>query len=130
MQNRLQRLQNCTAGYVIGKYATTVDVLNLNWLPIVENTQYNISKLAYQSLHDKNWPKYLPLKLIERKRNLRSSQNGPMINYGEKNTFQLQAHEIFNTLPINIKTCETQKSFTNNARSFYKDEAFTRILSI
>ena len=32
----------------------------------------------------KNWPEYLPVKLIERRRNLRSDKSGPMIEYGER----------------------------------------------
>ena len=54
LQNRLQRLQNCAAGYVLGKYANTLDAINLNWIPVAENTELNVSKLAYQGLHDKN----------------------------------------------------------------------------
>ena len=59
LQNRLQCLQNCAAGYVLGKYTNTLDVINLNWLPVAENTEFNVSKLAYQGLHDKNCPEYL-----------------------------------------------------------------------
>ena len=51
---RLQRVQNCAAGYVFGRYANAVDVVNLNWLPILEGIEYNISKLTYQRLNDKN----------------------------------------------------------------------------
>ena len=54
LQNRLQRLQNCAAEYVLGKYANTSDVINLNWLPVAENTEFNVSKLTYQGLHDKS----------------------------------------------------------------------------
>ena len=64
IQNRLQHLYNCAAGYVIGKYAYKLDVINLNWLPVAENRDFNISKFAYHGLHDKNWPEYLPIKLI------------------------------------------------------------------
>ena len=55
LQNRLQPLQNCVAGYVLGKYANTLDIINLNWLPVVENTEFSVSKLRYQGLHVKNW---------------------------------------------------------------------------
>ena len=51
---RLQRVQNCAVGYVLGRYADVVDVVNLNWLPILEGIEYNISKLTYQGLNDKN----------------------------------------------------------------------------
>ena len=78
---KITALQNCAAGYVLGKYANTLDVLNLNWLPEAENTEFNMSKLAYyQGLHDKNWPEYLSVKLTERRRNIRSDKSGPMID--------------------------------------------------
>ena len=43
---RLQRVQNCAAGYVLGRYTNAVDVVNLNWLPVLEGIEYNISKLT------------------------------------------------------------------------------------
>ena len=46
LQKALQRLQNCAAGYALGKYANTLDVINLNWLPVAENTEFNISRIT------------------------------------------------------------------------------------
>ena len=40
---RLQRVQNCAAGYVLGSYANAVNVVNLKCLPILEGIEYNIS---------------------------------------------------------------------------------------
>ena len=45
---RLQRVQNTTVGYVYGPYAKTLDVINLNWLPIEENIEMNTDKLETQ----------------------------------------------------------------------------------
>ena len=53
-----------------------------------------------------------------------------MIDCGEKNNFRQQADEIFNTLPVNIRICENKKSFINKARSFYKDKALARVLTL
>ena len=111
LQNRLQRLLNCAAGYVLTKNVYTLDVINLIWLLVAENKEFNVSKLTYQGLYDKNWPKYLPVKLIKGRRNLRSDKSGPMIDYDQKNTFQQQANEVFNTLPVNIRKCENKKIF-------------------
>ena len=33
---RLRPVHNCDAGYVLGRYANAADVVNLNWLPILE----------------------------------------------------------------------------------------------
>ena len=67
--NDLQRIQNCTPGYVLGRYANAVDVANLNWLPVFKGIEYNISKLTYQGLYDKNWPSYLPVEILTQKKN-------------------------------------------------------------
>ena len=39
--NRLQRVQNTSAGYVYGRHAKMLDVIKLNWLPIEENMEIN-----------------------------------------------------------------------------------------
>ena len=40
---RLQRVQNCAARYVLGRYANAVNVVNLNWLSILDiNTRLSI----------------------------------------------------------------------------------------
>ena len=100
--NRLQRVQNTTAGYVYGWYAKTLDVnwlnLNLNWLPIERNIEMNTVKLARKSLNDELWPNYLKLALIEHKRNLQSSDLGPIIKQGDNYTFQQQA-TVYNNVP-------------------------------
>ena len=67
---RLQRVDNCAAGYALARYANAVDVVNLNWLPILEGIEYNIRKLTYQRLKDKNWPSHLPAEIVTQKRTL------------------------------------------------------------
>ena len=66
----LRRVDNCAAGYALARYANAVDVVNLNWLPILEGIEYNIRKLMYQRLNDKNWPSYLPVEIVTQKRTL------------------------------------------------------------
>ena len=58
---RIQRLQNAAAGYVLMRYSIEKDVISLNWLPIIELIDFEISKLAYKALHDESWPHYLSL---------------------------------------------------------------------
>ena len=89
--NRLQREQNTTVGYVCGRYAETLDVINLNWLPTEENIEMNTVKLAQKSLNNELWPNYLKLALVELKGNLRSSDLGPIIKQENDYTFQQQA---------------------------------------
>ena len=129
LQKRLQRVQNCTAGYVFGRYGRILDVINLNWLPINENIDYNTVKLAYQALNDPTWPTYLHTKAIMPKRNLRSSNSGPRIDFAESNTFQSQA-TIFNSLPQQIRESATKSAFNKSAREYYKKRALERVLSL
>ena len=95
-------------------------VINLNWLPVAENTEFNVSKLAYQGLHDKNWPEYLPIKLIKRRRNLRSNKSGRLNTVKRMlSSKRLMKSSIRYQL---ILECD-KKSFINKARSFCKDKA-------
>ena len=48
----------------------------------------NTVKLAQKLLNNELWPIYLKLALIERKRNLRSSDLGPIIKQADDYTFQ------------------------------------------
>ena len=125
---RLQRVQNCAAGYVLSRYANAVDVVNLNWLPILEGIEYNISKLTYQGLNDKNWQSYLPVEVVTQKRTLRSNNLGPCVDLDEKHTFQDQAKNTSNKLPFSIRSHESKIIFNRQAREFYKDKALARDL--
>ena len=112
---RLQRVQNCAVGYVIGN---AIDVVNLNWLPILEGIEYIISKLGYQGLNDKNWPSYLPVEIVTQKKTLRSNNSEPCIDHGEKHTFEDQAKNALYKLPINIRSNESKIIFFRQARNF------------
>ena len=100
--NRLQWVQNATVGYVYGRYAKTLDVINLNWLPIEKNIAMNTIKLSHKSLNDELWPNYLKLALIERKANIQSSDLGPVIKQGDDYTFQKLA-TVYNNVPKDFK---------------------------
>ena len=127
--SRLQRMQNTTAGYVCGRYATITDVVQLNWLPVKEHIEFSTVKLVHQSLHNKLWPKYLQVKTAEHRRNLRSSEQEPNITHGDTNTFQEQA-TIYNELPQKIQKIENYKIFINEVKGFYKDKALARALTL
>ena len=124
--NRLQRFQTCAAGYVLGRYANTKDVLLLNWLPIHEYVDYVTSKTTHQALNSQHWPKYLGLKTVEFKRNTRLSQDGVKIKHGVPNSFQDQAR-IYNILPKSIREQTSSSIFSSHAKKFYKDKATDRL---
>ena len=124
---RLQRVQNTTAGYVYGPYAKTLDIINLNWLPIEENIEMNTDKLAHKSLNDELWPNYLKLALIERKRTLRSSDLWPIIKPGDDYTFQQQA-TVYNKLPNALKVTDSiYRIFIGSAIQFTRSFVLRQI---
>lgn len=47
LQKRMQRVQNAAAGFALNRYCSEEDVLQLGWLPTLENTKLNILKLGH-----------------------------------------------------------------------------------
>ena len=72
---RIQRLQNAAAGYVLMRYSNEKDVISLNWLPIIELIDFEISKLAYKALYDQSWPNYLSLNRKQFIKDLRNNDS-------------------------------------------------------
>ena len=70
---RLRRVQKAAASFDNGKYATTSDILKLNWLPVTVQREWLILKSTHKSLFSSDWPNYLRLETYENNRNLRSS---------------------------------------------------------
>ena len=68
----IQRLQKAAAGYVLMHYSNEKDVFSLNWLPIIELIDFEISKLAHKALYDDSWPNYL---LLNQKNIIRDLRN-------------------------------------------------------
>ena len=101
----LQRLQNACAGFVTRKFAGLQDIIKLNWLPIKENVEINILKLAHKSLYDNNsFPEYLKLTLHQvTAYNPRSSTAPVFSSPRESGTFQHLAATLFNRLPITTR---------------------------
>ena len=70
---RLHRVQKAAASFVNGKYATTSDILKLNWLPVTVQREWHVLKSTHNSLYSSHWPNYLRLETYENNRSLRSS---------------------------------------------------------
>ena len=50
---RLQKIMNCAPGFTLGRYATVIDVIKLNWLLVKEKIQFNTKqyiKKVFQSI--------------------------------------------------------------------------------
>ena len=104
-------------------------LVDMPMLPILNSIEYNVSKLTYQGLNNKNWPFYLPVEIVTQKRTLHSNNVGQYVEYGEKHTFQDQAKNAFKELPINIRSSESKVVFNRQARRFYKVKALAWALT-
>ena len=117
--NRLQRLQNTAAGYVLNRYVHMTDAIeHLKWL----------SKLVFLALNDTNWPKYLPIETVKNRRSLRT-ENTMKVTREEPSDFSNQAL-VFNELPKSVRCSPTVNSFKHEAKKYYMDKALARSLSM
>ena len=126
LQNRFQRVQKSTAGYVIGRFTKLSNVINLNCLPIHESIQYNTMKCVQHCLHDRDWPSYFCLETIQQV--LWTNDQVNKIDNGEKHTYQSQ-WIIFNELPLATRQRKNKINFEKKAKQFNQDKALAWALS-
>ena len=121
----IQRLQNTATGYVLMHYSNEKDVISLNWLPIIEFINFQISKLTYKVLYNESWPNYLSLNRKKFIRDLRNS-NSNMIERSKKNqTFHDNAENVFNKLPLSIREKSNYKIFCSMTKKLFLDKGLT-----
>ena len=130
---RLQKVQNAAAGFVLKRYARTSDVIDLEWLPVAEMVDLTIAKIAHSALHNPGWPSYL--KLNRQPDPGRELRNGNLVAHDIEDTSRLTgtfAHEAakcFNNLPVDIKRIDKKESFADKCWNFYFDRALAKSLS-
>ncbi|KAL9974154.1 hypothetical protein ACROYT_G011160 [Oculina patagonica] len=57
LMKRLQRVQKATASFVLGRFASSDDILTkLKWLPVKEQRKWNLLKATHKALHNPYWP--------------------------------------------------------------------------
>ena len=84
---RLQKVMTCAGGFILSRYATVIDVIKLNWLPVKEKIQFNTAKLVHKALYKECFPDYLKLELTSNIRTLRSNTETGITPSGHKNLF-------------------------------------------
>ena len=77
--------------------------------------EFSIGNCCFSTLHYPNWPKYLPIKLQERKRTT-EKYNEMMVECGEKNTFSDNVFNAFNDLPKVIRVTVNKKVFYRESK--------------
>ena len=125
---RFQRLQNVAAGYVLTRYSNEKDVISLNWLPIIELIDFEISKLAHKALYDESWSHYLSLNRKKIIRDLRNNDSNMIERSNEKQTFHENFENVFNKLPLSVTEKSNYNMFCNMTKKFYHDKGLTRIM--
>ncbi len=130
---RLQKVQNAAAGFVLKRYARTSDVIDLKWLPVAEMVDLTIAKIAHSALHNPSWPSYL--KLNRQPDPDRELRNGNFVAHDIEDTSRLTgtfAHEAakcFNNLPVDIKRIDKKECFADRCWNFYFDRALAKSLN-
>ena len=122
-EQRLQKVQNAAAAFVLNGYCTITDIVKLNWLLVRESVQMNLSNLCFKAVHFKNFPTYLSLQPAPKPRRPRScNDRGFLIKKsGHKNFFRMRAVNIFNELPRQLRDIDgTQYTkFKKEARNYF-----------
>ena len=98
-------------------YASSADILNLNWLPIVERREFNCMRMAFKGIHNENWPSINRIEIKKTGRTLRNSNELKLSTSMVKDTFQDTASKLFNKLPTEIREQKSLTSFCTKLKT-------------
>lgn len=131
LKKRIQKLMNSSAGYVYNRFATTRDVVQLKWLPFDERVAFSSSKLAFKSVNDSLWPKYLKTNLKKPKRALRNQQNDEfsMESGMHEKTFSSIMSHHYNDLPLELRKLTEAHRFNVESKKYFIDKSYAKFIS-
>ena len=133
--NRLQLIQNHAARIVkkAPKRSSATDLLiNLHWLPIRQRVTYKIALTVFKCLHVENFPSYLKelVTPYEPSRSLRSGSQFKLAKpfkkletFGKK-SFHHAAPEVWNALPLELRSCTSLSIFKKKLKTYFFKVAF------
>ena len=125
---KMQRLQNACARVITrtGRRSHITPVLKeLHWLPVHRRIEYKILSHTYRAIHHQS-PVYLSdlLSVYRPTRSLRSESTIMLtvprtrtVTYGDR-TFTKAAATLWNSLPVNIRNCDTCTTFQRQLKTF------------
>ena len=131
---KLQLVQNQAAKLVARKRKqdhVTPILITLHWLPVQQRIYYKVLLLAYKCIHGLA-PSYLCSLLEEYQpaRSLRSSsqyllkeKKGRLKTYGDR-AFSVAAPHLWNSLPVELRSCQSIDSFKRSLKTFLFKEAY------
>ena len=110
--------------FINGRYSNSLDVILLGWLPIIERTDFCITKLAHKVLYVTSFPSNLKLSFEKLSPYLRNKDEFLTNNYDKNsNTFIGKARTFFNNLPYQIRSISSFKSFSREVKKYLLDQA-------
>ena len=131
---RLQNVQNVAARIVTRTRKTdhiSPILRKLHWLPIELRIKHKILSLTYSCVNEEQSPKYLSelIPSYTPSRNLRSTSQSRLAIPGyHENTrkkrfgarsFKCAAPLLWNSLPVNLKTCASRDSFRKQLKTHF-----------
>ena len=130
----LQRVLNCSARliYSTSKFEhVTPLILNLLWLPVEQRIIFKIALVTFKDLHDVA-PSYITelIRPYKPGRTLRSSSRNllavPRFNLKTNGgrSFTVAAPTIWNSLPLELRTCASLSTFKSKLKTWLFKEAF------
>ena len=114
--DKLQKLQNCAARVVVGvrKFDHITPVhQELHWLPVTSRINLKIALMVFKCLHGQA-PGYLTDLIVRYK---------PVQNLGSR-AFTYAAPSVWNSLPENLKLCDSLITFKNILKTYLFSEAY------
>ena len=127
--NKLQMILNSSARLIfkLKKFDSISDVLKeLHWLPVEARIRYKVLLLTYKSLNGSG-PSYLVdmLKFKNFRRSTRAANDclilekpkTNLVTVGDK-SFSFYAVELWNSLPLELRSCSSIHSFKRNLKTF------------
>ena len=132
---KLQLIQNHAARIVkkAPKRSSATDLLiNLHWLPIKQRVTYKIALTVFKCLHVDNFQSYLKelVTLYEPSRSLRSGSQfkldkpfKKLETFGKK-SFHHAAPEVWNALPLELRSCTSLSIFKKKLKTHFFKIAF------
>ena len=116
--SRLQKLQNSCARLIFGKkkFESVSELLTkLHWLPIKERIYFKILLIVFKFFKNKT-PKYIS-ECLQPVGNLTLVISRTHTPYGDR-AFQNCAPRLWNSLPINIRRCNTVETFKKQLKHY------------
>ena len=101
----------------LGRYASSADILKLNWLPIVERREFDCMKMTFKAIHNESWPSINRIELKKASRTLRNSNELKLSTSMIRDTFQDTASKSFNKLPAEIREQKSLSSFCTKLKA-------------